>query len=68
MNLSLFVHKNYIRMISAFYPNADCALAFSSRLGSLAGQNDSWQAPIPSPLSFDWAALHTDVYSQDLVR
>ena len=49
-------------------PNADCALAFSSRLRSLAGQNDSWQAPIPSPLSFDWAALHTDVYSQDPVR
>ena len=49
-------------------PNADCALAFSSRLGSLAGQNDSWQAPIPSPLSFDWAALHTGLYCQDPVR
>ena len=49
-------------------PNADCALAFSPRLGSLAGQNDSWQAPIPSPLSFDWAALHSGVYCQDPVR
>ena len=49
-------------------PNADCALAFSSRLGSLAGQNDSWQAPIPSPLSFDWAAQHISVYCQDIVR
>ena len=73
MNLSLFVHKNYIRMISAFCPmrcdpNADCALAFSSRLGSLAGQNDSWQAPIPSPLSFDWAALQSGLYCQDPVR